>query len=123
MIVYKFRPSDRVYAGPIELPDGPTIPPYHTRTPPPEKDGHYAVMRNGWILVEGAVPDEPTPPEPDLSPIVRAERDAKLKESDWTQLSDAPVDKEAWAVYRQALRDVPQQEGFPHSVTWPEQPE
>jgi hypothetical protein len=123
MIVYKFRQSDRVFDGTVELPDGPTIPPYHTRTPPPEKAGHYAVMRNGWILVEGAVPDKPIPPEPDFSPIVRAERDAKLKDSDWTQLSDAPVDKDAWAVYRQALRDVPQQEGFPENVTWPEQPE
>ena len=38
---------------------------------------------------------------------VRNWRDAKLKESDWTQLPDAPVDKIAWAEYRQALRDLP----------------
>lgn len=53
---------------------------------------------------------------------IRTERDAKLKESDWTQLVDAPVDKAAWAIYRQALRDIPQQDGFPHNITWPAEP-
>ena len=53
---------------------------------------------------------------------VRAERDKKLMESDWTQVADAPVDQEAWATYRQALRDIPQQEGFPATVVWPTQP-
>ena len=53
---------------------------------------------------------------------IRADRDKKLRESDWTQLADAPVDKAAWATYRQALRDVPAQAGFPWDVKWPEQP-
>lgn len=51
---------------------------------------------------------------------VRKKRDRLLLESDWTQLVDAPVDREAWARYRQALRDLPQQEGFPGNVMWPE---
>jgi hypothetical protein len=38
---------------------------------------------------------------------MRLHRDRLLKESDWTQLPDAPVDREAWATYRQALRDFP----------------
>ena len=54
---------------------------------------------------------------------VRTARDEKLKDSDWTQIADAPVDKEIWATYRQALRDVPIQPGFPWEVTWPTQPE
>jgi hypothetical protein len=54
---------------------------------------------------------------------VRAERDSKLANSDWTQVLDAPVDRTAWAAYRQALRDVPAQAGFPWEVTWPEKPE
>lgn len=54
---------------------------------------------------------------------VRASRDEKLKSSDWTQIADATVDKTVWAVYRQALRDITSQEGFPHSVQWPTQPE
>jgi len=53
---------------------------------------------------------------------VRATRDAKLAECDWTQVADAPVDKTVWATYRQALRDVTAQEGFPWTITWPEQP-
>jgi hypothetical protein len=54
---------------------------------------------------------------------VRTERDAKLTESDWTQVADAPVDQAAWATYRQALRDIPSQAGFPNEVTWPTEPE
>ena len=53
---------------------------------------------------------------------VRATRDAKLAECDWTQVADAPVDKAVWATYRQALRDVTAQEGFPWTVTYPEKP-
>lgn len=53
---------------------------------------------------------------------VRAYRDSLLTKTDWTQVSDAPVNKEAWATYRQALRDISLQEGFPWDVTWPEQP-
>ena len=47
----------------------------------------------------------------------------KLTESDWTQVADAPVDQAAWATYRQALRDIPSQAGFPNEVTWPTEPE
>lgn len=54
---------------------------------------------------------------------VRATRGEKLKETDWTQVADAPVDKAAWATYRQALRDVTVQVGFPWTVEWPTQPE
>ena len=53
---------------------------------------------------------------------VRADRNGKLKDCDWTQLADSPVDKAVWATYRQALRDVPKQAGFPWDVQWPEQP-
>lgn len=53
---------------------------------------------------------------------VRATRNQKLKDSDWTQVADAPVDQAAWAAYRQALRDVPSQVGFPWEVQWPTEP-
>ena len=53
---------------------------------------------------------------------VRAERDSLLAASDWTQVADAPVDQAAWATYRQALRDVPDQAGFPEAVVWPVAP-
>jgi hypothetical protein len=53
---------------------------------------------------------------------VRVARNNMLKDSDWTQLADSPADKTAWAVYRQALRDVTAQVGFPWTVTWPDAP-
>ena len=54
---------------------------------------------------------------------VRTTRGERLKDSDWTQVIDAPVDQAAWATYRQALRDVTGQEGFPWAIIWPTQPE
>ena len=53
---------------------------------------------------------------------VRSSRDTLLSESDWTQLADSTADKAIWATYRQALRDVPAQAGFPWTVVWPEKP-
>lgn len=53
---------------------------------------------------------------------VRADRNHRLAASDWTQVADAPVDKAAWVTYRQALRDITTQQGFPWSVQWPDTP-
>jgi hypothetical protein len=52
---------------------------------------------------------------------IRRTRDQLLKDTDWTQVADVPVDKAAWATYRQALRDITTQEGFPLEVIWPEE--
>lgn len=52
---------------------------------------------------------------------VRLERDRLLRESDWAALPDVPASDE-WQPYRQALRDVPQQSGFPDDVEWPVPP-
>ena len=77
-------------------------------------------------------PDAPVPEMPNYNhdqhqleqeaEEVRTQRDALLSQSDWTQVPDAPVDQQAWAEYRQALRDVPQQAGFPTEITWPVKP-
>lgn len=53
---------------------------------------------------------------------VREQRNKLLADTDWTQVADAPVDKAAWSTYRQALRDVSAQDGFPWNVTWPDAP-
>ena len=56
---------------------------------------------------------------------VRATRDQKLTASDWTQMADSPLasdKKTEWATYRQSLRDLPTASGFPHTMTWPEEP-
>jgi len=55
--------------------------------------------------------------------VVRANRNVLLTESDWTQGKDIPDSiSTPWATYRQGLRDLPDQEGFPWDVTWPEKP-
>lgn len=54
---------------------------------------------------------------------VRDRRNALLTSTDWTQAVDVPqAIKDRYAVYRQALRDIPQQEGFPDNVVWPVEP-
>lgn len=53
---------------------------------------------------------------------VRQQRSDKLADCDWTQVDDSPVDKAVWATYRQALRDVTAQAGFPWTITWPDAP-
>lgn len=96
-------------------------------------------VMDGWILTDGtwAAPVIYTPSAEELaaraeaqlaalteslSASVRIERNAKLAASDWTQVADAPVDKAAWATYRQALRDISAQADFPATVAWPTQP-
>ena len=54
---------------------------------------------------------------------VRQSRTTMLKDSDWTQIADSTADKAAWATYRQQLRDITAQSGFPWTITWPSQPE
>ena len=55
---------------------------------------------------------------------VRADRNAQIAKTDWTQGKDIPDNiSSKWTVYRQALRDVPAQAGFPWDVQWPTQPE
>lgn len=54
---------------------------------------------------------------------LRAERNARLTASDWTQVADAPVDQTAWAAYRQALRDLPETTQDPFAPVWPREPE
>jgi len=56
---------------------------------------------------------------------VRKQRNELLKSTDWTQVDDSPltnIKKAEWALYRQALRDVTAQTGFPWTITWPDAP-
>ena len=53
--------------------------------------------------------------------LVRSQRDSLLQQSDVYALTDRITDE--WTAYRQALRDIPSQAGFPASVTWPTKPE
>ena len=63
---------------------------------------------------------------PETADEIRARRDRLLAATDWAVLPDSPLDAqslEAVKTYRQALRDVPQQEHFPGAITWPRMPE
>lgn len=54
----------------------------------------------------------------------RIKRSRLLKESDWTQLPDVPLtNKPDWANYRQQLRDIPEQSGYPYNINWPTPPQ
>lgn len=53
---------------------------------------------------------------------IRSKRNSFLTQSDWTQLEDSKQNKEAWAGYRQELRDIPQAFSTPESVIWPSRP-
>ena len=53
---------------------------------------------------------------------IRLWRDKELKKSDWRMIPDVPSDKEAWAIYRQALRDLPAQGGIADAAEFPVAP-
>lgn len=64
-------------------------------------------------------------PTPLTDDAARARRNRELADSDWTALVDAPLtqaERDVWMEYRQLLRDVPQQSGFPDSIVWPISP-
>jgi hypothetical protein len=77
----------------------------------PATEAELEQMRIDAEQAQARLPDE-----------VRKERNRLLTASDWTQISDATVDKQAWATYRQALRDITTQAGFPTDVQWPTKP-
>lgn len=94
--------------------DEPTCDPLRERIAGPQYVFDGAQV-NRVFTVE-AIPDE------EKAGQVRSERNGLLTASDWTQVADAPVDKAAWAAYRQALRDISKQTGFPWDIQWPEAP-
>lgn len=83
-------------------------------------DGVVTVTPNteAWEVWKAEQPD----PSILIAEEVRQQRNTLLSETDWTQLNDAPLtdkEKEKYRTYRQALRDIPQQESFPENITWP----
>jgi hypothetical protein len=81
----------------------------------------------GWSFDGTGTPVASSVNQEELAGGVRAQRDNLLAESDLMVLPDrwaamTTEQQEAWATYRQALRDIPQQGGFPTTVTWPVKP-
>lgn len=94
-------------------------------------DDHMALLQaqsEGKVIKADAdgkpvAADTEPPTNEQLATAVRAERDRLLTDSDWTQKRDVVLPNDAeWVAYRQALRDVPEQSGFPSSIKWPEAP-
>ena len=84
----------------------------------------------GWLYENGALinpnPKSQTEIDRQVAEGIRMTRNKKLADSDWTQFAlDNNLTseiKEQWTIYRQALRNIPQQPGFPHNITWPVEP-
>jgi hypothetical protein len=83
------------------------------------------VLRDGkWVLTkttEQLTDDQITSYNNTVASRVRARRTQLLQETDWCACSDVTMSAEM-TTYRQALRDLPAQEGFPHTITWPTKP-
>lgn len=86
-------------------------------------------VANNWVqtwTVVDATPEEIAARTEEQEQSVRQQRDYLLQTSDWVVIKSMEVDVleiQSWKTYRQALRDVPQQSGFPWNVVWPTQPE
>lgn len=87
----------------------------------PVKNTETGAWHQAWIQ-EDMTDEERTAADARQANLMRNLREYRLIDSDWTQFADSPVDGSLWLTYRQALRDVPTQPGFPWDITWPEQP-
>jgi Phage tail assembly chaperone protein len=79
----------------------------------PDSECHFDFVTKQWVLNYDA-----------QAAVVKGRRNVLLIATDWTQLPDAPItNKDAWAQYRQALRDITTQSGYPVNVVWPTSPQ
>lgn len=90
----------------------------------------FDILSDKAILVNDVITLQPDPAKVSAKAErvwveLRTERDRRLVASDWTQFNDSPLSqdkKSEWAVYRQALRDLPANTTDPTNVTWPTPP-
>jgi hypothetical protein len=129
---YSFHPETGVFIGVDFAQESPLepgvflLPRSSTFDEPPKVANGKQAVWNGEIWEVQDTPPPPEPPAPEPEPLtwdtIRAQRNFLLAQSDWTQLADAPLtaeQKNAWTVYRQALRDVPSSFSTPEEVVWP----
>lgn len=108
-------------AGVVYLPE----PEYDRRTQKAERNVLPQMQDGGWVLgwtIVDKTAQEIASADAEKASSVRNDRNARLSACDWTQVGDAPISdatKASWAAYRQALRDLPSQDGFPWNVSWP----
>jgi hypothetical protein len=107
----------------LEGPQPTLIPPYQYA----QRDGVVEVNGQWFTHYIAVTPDADQKAAMDAAQgdVVRTERNSRLAACDWTQLIDSPLDPDgrgAWQLYRETLRMVPQQQGFPWTIEWPPQP-
>ena len=111
------NPAERVKAGIDPRPQGLVL----------DEQGGEPILRGATIEEQVELGDMTQATADTINAVnVRAERDALLAGSDWTQLPDAPLsaeEKAAWTKYREDLRNLPQQGGFPRTIILPTNPE
>lgn len=99
-----------------QIPDYDSLTQYIVRVTPVPPGQNYVEYQIHNIIV----PDE------ELAGHAKVKRNLALTQSDWTQLPDAQLTElqiQAWRSYRQELRDLPEQPGFPKTISWPIKPE
>lgn len=111
-----FPPADRIIIGSPDglIPDRHFIDGNHFKLIPEKPGDAYLLDRQTkqWIVDVALAESQ-----------ARAQRDRLLAETDWTQSRDVPESTVTkWQPYRQALRDIPQQPGFPQNIIWPIKP-
>mgnify|MGYP000808504226 CR=1 FL=1 len=118
MRIIKYQLATEINRGTPEKPDIETV--LSGVTMPYTETNYQLALSEAW---QGKVTVEEVA---DTADEIRARRDRLLAVTDWAVLPDSPLDAqslEAVKTYRQALRDVPQQEHFPSAITWPRMPE
>jgi hypothetical protein len=128
--VYSFNPITKEYTGIVIADESPLevgvylLPANSTTEKPPKQSDQYIIIWDGKKWQKEKIKEKPEEDRIDNSPNqVRAIRNSLLAETDWTQLNDSPLKlNEGWVSYRQLLRDIPKQEGFPNNIVWPTKP-
>ena len=77
------------------------------------------------VVRQFQIKEIPAPTDEELAQQIRAKRNSLLFQTDYLMMPDYPISDDKRKLieeYRQALRDIPRQSGFPRSITWPEKP-
>ena len=77
------------------------------------------------VVRQFQIKEIPAPTDEELAQQIRAKRNSLLSQTDYLMMSDYPINDDNRKLikeYRQALRDIPEQAGFPRTITWPEKP-
>lgn len=83
--------------------------------PKPQKNSYFDYDLKQWVLNYFVQEQE-----------IQLQRNELLYKSDWTQIPNRPLtieQQQSWAVYRQELRDITSQSGYPFNITWPTPPQ